>query len=142
MTDSPSPEETTPPSETPPPVAPPPAMPPPPASPYQAPAPPPASPYSGGVQQKPSTVLSLLSMIFGIVGLVLVCCFGAGFLFSVAGIVLGHLGIRKEPARGMAMTGLVTGYIGTGLAILFWILLVAAPLLLVPFIAWCGYTRY
>ncbi len=115
----------------------------PPVSPYQAPVPPPpASPYGAAGAQKPQTVLSLLSMIFGIVGIVLVCCFGAGFVFSVAGIVLGHLGIRREPARGMAMTGLVTGYIGVGVALLFWILLFAAPLLLVPFVAWTGYTGY
>jgi hypothetical protein len=103
------------------------------------PPPPPASPYAAAGPQKPQTVLSLLSMIGGIVGLVLACCFGAGILFSIAAVVLGHLGIRREPARGMAMTGLITGYVGIGIAVIFWILLFAAPFLLVPIVGWTGY---
>lgn len=104
--------------------------------PDQTPVPPtpPAAPYNAG-PAKPSTVLSLLSMIGGIVGLVLSCCFGAGFLFAVAGIVLGFLGKKKENARGMAMTGLITGFIGAGLAIIMWILLLAAPAML-SFLPW------
>ncbi len=77
-------------------------------------------------------------MIFGIVGIVLMCCYGAGFVFSVAAIVLGHLGIKKEPARGMAMAGIITGYVGAGGAILFWVLLIFvafSPLLFLPFVA-------
>jgi hypothetical protein len=53
--------------------------------------------------------------------------------------VLGHLGLKKENARGMAMTGLITGYIGAGLAILMWILLLAAPAML-SFLPWTSYT--
>ena len=111
-------------------------------TPGQTPVPPPpaATPYAAAGPQKPQTVLSLLSMIGGIVGLVLACCFGAGILFSIAAVVLGHLGIRREPARGMAMAGLITGYIGIGIALIFWILLIAAPFALVPLIAWTGYS--
>ena len=98
---------------------------------------PPAAPNAGPA--KPSTILSLLSMIGGIVGLVLSCCFGAGILFAVAGIVLGHLGKKKENAKGMAMTGLITGYIGAALSILMWILLLAAPAML-SFLPWASVT--
>ena len=59
-----------------------------------------------------SPILSILSMISGILG-VLAGVVGAGFLFSVGGIVLGHLGQRKEPeAKGFWLTGLITGYAG------------------------------
>lgn len=114
-----------------------------PAVPDQTPVPPtpPAAPYAPG-PAKPSTILSLLSMIGGIVGLVLVCCFGAGFLFSVAGIVLGHLGLKREAARGMAMAGLITGYIGAGLALLVWILLVVAPALFLSYVPWSSIGSY
>lgn len=96
------------------------------------------TPYQLGAQQKPPTVLSLLAMIFGIVGVAISCCYGAGFLFSVAGIVLGHLGLKRESARGMALAGVITGYVGVAGAIIFWIVLMAiafSPLLLLPFLS-------
>lgn len=90
---------------------------------------PPAAPM-GVTPAKPSTVLSLLSMIAGIIGVLLACCFGAGFLFSVGAIVMGFLGKKKENARGMAMTGLITGFVGAGLAVITWIILAVSPALL------------
>ena len=100
---------------------------PPPESPYQPPArpsvpPPPVSPYSTGGPQKPPTVLSLLALIFGIIGIPISCCYGAGLLFSLAGVVLGHLGLKREQARGMALGGLITGYVGLGV-VLVWIVI-------------------
>ena len=99
--------------------------------PDQTPVPPtpPAAPYAAG-PAKPSTILSLLSMISGIVGVLLSCCFGAGFLFAVGGIVMGYLGKNKENARGMAMTGIITGFVGVALAIITWILLIVSPAML------------
>lgn len=95
----------------------------PPASPYQAPLPPPpVSPYSTGGPQKPPTTLSLLALIFGIIGIPISCCYGAGLLFSLAGVVLGHLGLKREQARGMALGGLITGYVGLGV-VLVWIVI-------------------
>lgn len=57
-------------------------------------------------------------MIFGIVGVVASCCYGAGFLFTVTAIILGHLGLRRESARGMALAGVITGYAGVGVALI------------------------
>lgn len=77
----------------------------------------PSTPYGVG-PAKPQTTLSLLSMIFGIVGLALSCCYGGGGLFAAAGVVLGHIARRKrEPAQGMSLTGLVTGYIGVSISL-------------------------
>lgn len=112
-------------------LAPPAALPP--APPAYAPAA--AYPYAAGAP-KPTTTLSLLAMIFGIVGLVLSCCYGAGVLFGIAGIVLGHLGRKRETAQGMALTGLITGYASAALSIVMWIflfLIALSPLLMLPF---------
>ncbi len=107
-----------------------------PTVPDQTPVPPvpPAAPVAPG-PAKPSTILSLLAMIGGIVGLLLSCCFGAGILFAVAGIVLGFLGKNKENARGMAMTGIILGFIGAALSIIIWVLLAIAPAML-AFLPW------
>ncbi|PRY67594.1 hypothetical protein B0I08_106201 [Glaciihabitans tibetensis] len=78
--------------------------------PYAAPEP---TPYSsnGGAPAK-SPVLSIISLIAGILG-VLAGFIGWGLLFSIGAVVLGHLGQRKEPAaKGMWLTGLITGYAG------------------------------
>lgn len=68
-------------------------------------------------------------MISGIVGVLLVCCY-VGLLFGVGGIVLGTLGKKKENAKGMAMTGIITGYVAAILGLIFIILTFAAPALL------------
>ncbi|MBU2386283.1 MAG: hypothetical protein KJ659_12465 [Actinobacteria bacterium] len=61
---------------------------------------------------------------------------GFGLLPALAGVILGHLGLKREPhARGMAIAGLVTGYIGLGISILwgiFWVGIFLLPLLFIP----------
>jgi hypothetical protein len=65
-------------------------------------------------QQTPSSTLATLSLIFGILGLVTACCsFG---LPSAAAVVLGHFALHetkdgKKGGNGMAVAGLVIGYI-------------------------------
>lgn len=73
-----------------------------------------ASSYSDRSPSAPpkSPVLSIISMISGIVGLVL-AFFGFGILFSIAAVVLGHLGQRKERASKVFwLIGLIAGYLG------------------------------
>ena len=84
-------------------------------------SPPPATPYApaGGVQPTKSPILSILSLVGGIVSILLAFFFGSGLIFGVAGIVLGHLGQRKEPqSRGLWLTGLILSYIGAALSLL------------------------
>ena len=77
----------------------------------------------------PTPNLSIISMIVGILGL-LIGFVGGGLLFSVGGVVLGHLGQRRERhARGFWITGLITGYVGilvNLVVIVIWIVLLAA----------------
>ncbi|MDO9590602.1 MAG: DUF4190 domain-containing protein [Microcella sp.] len=71
-----------------------------------------------------------MSLVFGVIGLVL-SFFLVGLLPAIAGVILGHLALKREPhARGMAVGGLVTGYVGVAISIL-WALIILVPLLLV-----------
>ncbi|WP_150307910.1 DUF4190 domain-containing protein [Planctomonas psychrotolerans] len=90
------------------------------ASPYGAPAG--ASPYGspyGAAQGAPSgdkKTLSLISMITGIVGVV---AFGWFLPASIAAVILGFMGKKREPgAKGFWLTGIITGFVGIALTIL------------------------
>jgi len=75
-------------------------------------------------------MLSILAMIAGIIGVIgspiAIIPFVGGFLgllFPAAGVVLGFLGKKREPAaRGFWLTGIVTGFVGVGLMILSFVL--------------------
>ncbi|MDQ0240916.1 DUF4190 domain-containing protein [Arthrobacter bambusae] len=107
-----------------------------PASPYGQPASPygqqppqgppgygqPASPYGQpayyGMPVEPKG-LSIASMCCGIAVFV-----GLGFfvLPQIAAVILGHMALRKEPAgKGMAIAGLVLGYLGIVAVTIFWV---------------------
>ena len=90
-------------------------------NPYAAapPAPGAPQPYAyGPYVPQPPKGLSITSLILGIVGVVF--C-GTLFLVSVAAIVTGHLAAKRQPyAKGMWLTGLITGYVGAGIG-LIWI---------------------
>jgi len=97
----------------------------PPATPYVA----PQSPYAGA-PAAPSSTMSVLSLVFGVIGLVL-SLFLIGLLPAIAGVILGHIALKREPhARGMAVAGLVTGYVGVAISVL-WTLIILVPLLIV-----------
>jgi hypothetical protein len=89
---------------------------------YQ-PTPPPSTPYASAPAPTKSPILSILSLIFGILGVLLsLFLFGTGFLPGAAAVVLGFLGRRKEPqAKGMWLTGIITGFVAIGIAIIIWI---------------------
>ncbi|MEE2570187.1 DUF4190 domain-containing protein [Pseudarthrobacter sp. J64] len=66
--------------------------------------------------QAPPRGLSVASMVLGISSIV----FGWILLVPIVGLVLGIVGLRREPAgKGMAVTGLVLN----GLALSGWVLL-------------------
>jgi hypothetical protein len=87
-----------------------------------------ANPYSA-IPAGPSSTLSVLALVFGILGLVL-SLMTFGLLPAIGGVILGHIALKREPhARGMATGGLVTGYVGVGISVL-WGLLIIVPALL------------
>jgi hypothetical protein len=77
-----------------------------------------AAPYSGGGPPVTST-LAIWSLVCGCVSLL------CGIFASIPAIILGHMGlseIKKNPAlqgRGMAIAGLVLGYIFTTIIVLY-----------------------
>jgi subtilisin family serine protease len=91
----------------------------------------PVNPYST-MPTGPSSTLSVLALVFGIIGLVL-SLFSFGFLPALAGVIMGHIALKREPhARGMAIGGLATGYAGLALSILIGIVILAFAFL--PFV--------
>jgi hypothetical protein len=107
------------------PVPPVPPMPPPPAYAY---APPPGFPPAYPVKAK-ANGLALASMILGIVGITVGLCLIFFPVMPILAVVFGHLGLSQTrttgaPGRGYAIAGLVTGYIGIALAILWLIALI------------------
>jgi hypothetical protein len=89
---------------------------------YGQPAPGYAQPYGQPAAKSP--ILSILSLVGGIVGIVLTFAWGVGFLFGVAAIVLGFIGRSKEPrAKGFWLTGIILGFVSVLIAIIFWIVL-------------------
>lgn len=100
---------------------------------------PPVNPYAApaaGAPSKKTPVLSIISMVVGILGVL-----GAGvafipivgaFLqiwFPTAAVVLGFLGKKREPqGKGFWLTGIITGFVGLAflvLGIVFTILIFA-----------------
>lgn len=73
----------------------------------------------------PTNTLAIISMIAAIVGLFTFA------ILSLAGVIMGHIALnqikkRAEGGRGMAITGLILGYVGIAFWILFLIIAVAA----------------
>ena len=72
-----------------------------------------------------SPILSILSLVGGIVGIVINLAWGIGVLFGIAAVVLGFIGRNKEPqARGFWLTGIILGFVAIVIAIIYWIFLV------------------
>jgi len=94
---------------------------------YAQPQPAYAPQYAQATAAPPTNVLAVISMISSIVGV-----FFWG-IFAVAGVIMGHIALsqikkRGEGGRGMAVAGLIVGYVAIGV----W-LLIAAFLLIVAF---------
>lgn len=91
-------------------------------------------PYGGyaSALAAPQT-LSILSVVFGVVGLI-ASVFAVGLIFALAAVVLGHLALEREPAaRSMAIAGLATGYAGIAISVVWGIVLLAT--VLIPLLA-------
>jgi competence protein ComGC len=81
-------------------------------------------PPSLGVTSQPKTsALAIWSLVLGILGLVLLmACLGV--LFAIPGVICGHLAysrIKRSSGalagQGMALAGLITGYVSIGLSV-------------------------
>ena len=67
--------------------------------------------------------MAIASMVVSIVGAFLLFCYGAGGLIGIVGAILGHVSRRQirdrqESGDGMALAGIVVGWIAAGLGLL------------------------
>lgn len=83
--------------------------------------------YPGGYYYPPArrtNGLAIASMVTSIVGLVMIACYGIpGLIMGPIGAILGHVARKKikengEAGEGMALAGVIIGWITTGLAVL------------------------
>jgi len=81
-----------------------------------APAQPPSAPVAHPAG--PTNGLAVASMILGILA-VLCGWFFLGLILGAVAIVLGIIGLKKPGGRGMAITGIITGAIGTLTSLIF-----------------------
>lgn len=98
-------------------------------------APPPGGPYGappgyGGAQPQSTSVLAIISLVCGIVGILGACCCGFLGVFGTAAVICGFLAKKEidesggaKKGGGLAMAGMITGAVGivlgVGLAILW-----------------------
>ncbi|MEM7384679.1 MAG: DUF4190 domain-containing protein [Verrucomicrobiota bacterium] len=83
----------------------------------------PSYPYPAA--QRPTCGLSIASMVCGIVGILLLSCYGFGVFPAIGAVITGHMSkanIAKAngalAGEGFALTGLITGYLSIGLVAL------------------------
>ena len=82
------------------------------------PPPPPPRPRTNG--------LAVASMVLGVAGITVGLCLLFFPIMPILAVIFGHIGLSQvratgAPGNGYAISGLVTGYIGIGLAVL-WII--------------------
>ncbi len=77
-----------------------------------------AYPYGYMPQQRPTNGLAIASMVVSLVGVASICAYGViTVLACPTGAILGHVAYRKirqrdERGAGMAMTGIIVGWVG------------------------------
>lgn len=83
----------------------------------------PYNPYATA-QQGPTQGLSIAALICGAVGL-LMSFFAWGFLPALAGVILGHIAQKRQPwAKGFWLTGMITGYVGILISVLWLVFII------------------
>lgn len=63
------------------------------------------------MNEKKSNVLSILSLIFGIIGLLL-SCLTVGIVLCIPALILGIVALTKKQSKGMSIAGIVCSAIG------------------------------
>lgn len=89
----------------------------------------------------PPQGLAITSMILGITGILLSFVF-FGFLPALAAVITGHLAQKRQPhARGFWLTGIITGYVGIGIAVIAVITVIAIFVFAYSTYSTCGVAR-
>jgi len=99
---------------------------PPPANPYPqsgAPAYPPPYGYAAVPLKPPTNGMAIAALVVSCVGVLGLCAYGLGGWIGAIGAILGHVSRRQIRERGdggggMALAGVIVGWIATGLFVL------------------------
>ncbi|GGJ28006.1 DUF4190 domain-containing protein [Paenarthrobacter histidinolovorans] len=87
----------------------------------------PQSPYGQPAYYAMPTQPKGLSIASMVCGIAVYIGFGFVILPQIAAVILGHLALKREPAgKGMAIAGLVMGYLGIALTVVIGIIFFAA----------------
>ena len=74
----------------------------------------------------PTPGLAIASLVCGILSVVFACCYGLCLLPGIAAVICGHMQMKKykestdvEVGKGLVIAGLITGYIGILICLLY-----------------------
>jgi hypothetical protein len=87
--------------------------------------------YGAPAPAQPSTNgMAIASMVVSIVGALGLCAYGLGGYVGIVGAILGHVARRQvrergEAGAGMALAGIIVGWIATAIAVVATIALIA-----------------
>lgn len=81
-------------------------------------------PYYSGLTPAEPKGMSIAALVLGIVGVIS----GGWFIIpQILAVVFGHIGLKKEPSvKGMAITGLVLGYLMVAISLAYGLVLLFA----------------
>ncbi|HEX5595012.1 MAG TPA: DUF4190 domain-containing protein [Micromonosporaceae bacterium] len=71
----------------------------------------------------PTNGMAIAAMVLGILGVLGLCGYGIGGFIGIIGAILGHVARKQirergESGDGLALAGVITGWISTGIALL------------------------
>lgn len=69
---------------------------------------------------------SIAALILSIISIVSVCAWYISLPCGIAGLILGILGRKSENAKGMALTGIILGALGSVIALIIGIIAIIA----------------
>jgi hypothetical protein len=83
----------------------------------------PGYPPYGYAPPRPNNGLGIAAMVVSLVAIGGLCLYGVGGLIGIVGAIMGHVAKRQirengQAGEGMAMTGIIVGWITTGLGLL------------------------
>lgn len=82
-----------------------------------------AAPVTGYGQMQPTNGMAIASMVCGLVSLPMMLGCWVGILVGIPAVICGHVALSQmkrmslQQGRGMAITGLITGYLTIGLTL-------------------------
>lgn len=79
--------------------------------------------YQQSSETPPANGLAIASLVLGILSIPASCCYGAGIIFAIIGLILGCVSKKPDSSfNGMAIAGIVCSIIGLLVGIGFWVI--------------------